>query len=160
MVPLRDSWYDYEEYYGNNAYKQKVVEQPKIEQQPRVLKKEKRKARNKNVVTGVVIFAVALSIVYRYTLINNKNMEIIEKREELNALNNVNSQMLLNMERSMDMAQIELYATEQLGLQKPQNYQVAYIDIPKSDYVTVENDIKKENWLKKMIVNVIDFLVL
>ena len=87
-------------------------------------------------------------------------MEIIEKREELNALNNVNSQMLLNMERSMDMAQIELYATEQLGLQKPQNYQVAYIDIPKSDYVTVENDIKKENWLKKMIYNVIDFLVL
>ena len=75
MVPLRDSWYDYEEYYGNNAYKEKVLEQPKVDKQPRVSKRAKRKARNKNVVTGVVIFAVALSIVYRYTLINNKNME-------------------------------------------------------------------------------------
>ena len=146
-MPLRQEEYFWEE--------EVVAQQPtktKIKSKP----KQKTKLRTK-VVLGVVTFTIALSIVYRYAMVNKINTEVIALKNDLEEINMLNAQLKLNAEKSINYEEIEKYAIQNLGMQKAQAYQIEYINIDKEDIVnnTVTNENK--NKLKEVILSIVEF---
>lgn len=151
MAPLRQEEY-YEEYISKPIAKPPVKTQ--VEKNKKVASRQKVKRK---VFLGVSSFTIALTIVYRYAMINNMNMENIKLKKELEALNNSNAQLQLLAEQSINLSYVEEYAKENLGLQKPQNYQIEYINVNKQDLI--DNNVMSENknWFKEILFNIIEF---
>ena len=156
-MPLRQEDYFYEEY---ERYKEKQIPKKQEKQAEKVAAVTSKKVKNKrkrNALKGIAIFGVAIAIVYRYVAISNVNMEVIKLKNELNEINTMNAQLMLAAEKSIDLKEIEKYATEELGLQKPQNYQIEYINLDKQDFINKQEIIENKNWFETVIFNVIEF---
>ena len=157
MAPLRQEDYFYEDYEINtprkvNSQPPKTIEEPKVVPKKNVKSKVKRRT-----FAGIVAFSVALAIVYRYAMINNMNMETIQLQKQLAEIENMNAQLQLNAEKSLNLSEVEKYASENLGLQKPQNYQIEYIKVDKHDLI--KNKVINENktGLEKILFNIVEF---
>jgi len=146
-MPLRQEEYFWEE---------EVVAQQPTKTKVKVKTKQKTKLRTK-VILGATIFTVALSIVYRYAMVNKLNTEVIALKNDLEEINMLNAQLKLNAEKNINYEEIEKYAIQNLGMQKAQAYQVEYINIDKEDIVnnTVTNENK--NKLKEVILSIVEF---
>jgi len=163
VAPLRqeDDYYyeDYDRLSREVFSPKKTVSQsktPKIEEVKEVKKKPRTKIRG-NVILGVAGFAVALTIVLRYAMINNMNMENIRLKKELESINNTNAQLKLAAERQINLSEIEVYAKENLGLQKPQNYQIEYINIDKQDLIDNKVTTENKTGIKEILLNIVEF---
>lgn len=156
MAPLRQEDYFYEDYEIRkpkvNSQPPKTVEKPKTVTKKNVKPKVKRR-----VFMGTVAFGVALAIVYRYAMINNMNMETIQLQRQLAEIENMNAQLQLNAEKSLNLSEVEKYASETLGLQKPQNYQIEYIKVDKQDLVKNKVINENKNGLEKILFNIVEF---
>ena len=163
VAPLRqeDDYYyeDYDRLSREGFSPKKRVsqsKQPKLEEVKEVRKKPKIKIRG-NVILGVAGFTVALSIVLRYAMINNMNMENIRLKKELDSINNTNAQLKLAAEQKVNLSEIETYAKEKLGLNKPQNYQIEYINIDKHDLIDNKTTVSREKGIKEFFNNIVEF---
>ena len=152
MAPLRQEDYMYDDFLNEPAAQPKKEEK----QKEQVASKKKNKAKKK-VFLGVLSFALALTIVYRYAMLNNMSMENIKLKKELAELNNVNAQLQLRAEQSVNLSYVEQYAQENLGLQKPQNYQIEYINVNKQDLIDNKVTNENKNWFKEILFNIIEF---
>lgn len=152
MAPLRQEDYIYDDFINE------PIAQPKKEenQQKQVIPKKNRKIRRK-VFLGVVSFSVAFTIVYRYAMLNTMSMENISLKKELTELNNANAQLQLLAEQSVNLSYVEEYAKENLGLQKPQNYQIEYINVNKQDLIDNKVVNENKNWFEEILFNIIEF---
>lgn len=153
MAPLRqeDDFY-FEEY-------EVTPRKPSTEIKTKAPKKAtKAKAKTKsNVFLGVSIFAVALTIVVRYAMINNMNMENIRLKKELESINNTNAQLQLAAERQVNLSEIEEYAKNNLGFQKPQNYQIEYINVDKQDLIDNKVITENKKGIKEILLSIVEF---
>ena len=84
-------------------------------------------------------------------------MEVIELKSELEEINTLNAQLKYSAENSVNLSEIEKYATENLGMQKLQNYQIEYINLEKEDLLTNEGSIENDSIISNIISNVIEF---
>lgn len=165
VAPLRqeDDYY-FDEYYP--SIEEKVVRKKKAVQnklpevkEEKVSKKAPKTKVKSNVVLGGVIFSVALTIVLRYAMINNMNMENIRLKKELNNINNVNAQLQLAAEKNVNLNEIETYARENLGLQKPQNYQIEYINVNKHDLIDNKVVVENKKGFKEFFSDLVEFVI-
>ena len=66
-----------------------------------------------------------------------------------------NEQLQVNIENSLNLSNIEKTAKEKLGMQKLDNSQKIYVNLPKKDYVEPASEevmIEEEkNWFEKLI---------
>lgn len=83
--------------------------------------------------TAFVIFALCCTVIYRYAVILENNQKIIELEKNLNAAAADNQAMRASIDRRLEMGEIEKYAREELGMMKPENYQIFYIDMNMED---------------------------
>lgn len=150
-MPLRQEYYYEEDYMTPQRMpKNKGKEDPKA-------KNKVKNKKKKKVAIGILSFAVALAIVYRYAMINNANMEVINLKKEYESIDKTNTQLMLAAERSVDLKEVERYATEELGLQKPQSYQIEYINLNKQDFINNQQTIENKNWIETVILNIVEF---
>ena len=153
-MPLRKEEYYYDEEYEFHSHKKN-----QINNDVQIKQKTIKKAKNKNgkILLGAIIFTLALTMVYRFTLINNLNMEVIKLKSELEEINTLNAQLKYSAENNINLSEIEKYATENLGMQKLQNYQIEYINLEKEDLLTNEGSIENDSIISNIISNVIEF---
>jgi len=153
MAPLRlEDDYFYEDYNVVPKKAPKILEN----KEPKKEKVKVKKAKN-NVFLGFSIFAVALTIVCRYAMINNMNMENIKLKKELDNINNTNAQLQLVAEKQVNLSEIEEYAKNNLGLQKPQNYQIEYINVDKTDLIDNKVVTTNKTGIKEILLNIVEF---
>ena len=94
----------------------------------KVNKNIKKKINKRTVCVTSVIFLLALCIVYRYNVISEKNIITINLKEELiKQESNIASIMAANY-KNINLLEVESYAKQKLGMQKPDKNQVVYID--------------------------------
>lgn len=138
---------------------------PYIKKKSSTLKKNKKvqnvkskpqlKAQVKTVAKILVIFGILLAISYRNSLINESFTRKEQLQAQLGVTQKENEQLQVNIENSLNLSNIEKLAKEKLGMQKLDNTQKVYINLPKKDYVepAVEEVIIEEelNWFKKLI---------
>ncbi len=101
----------------------------------KVQPKRKLKSHVKTVIYILGIFAVLLGISYRNSLINESFNRKTNLQNKLAVIQKENEQLQVNIENSLNLANIEKMAKEKLGMQKLDNSQRVYVNLPKKDYV-------------------------
>lgn len=122
-------------------------------QKPKV--KIKLKAKIKVALYIAIGFAILFSISYRNSLITETFNEKEELKKSLSAIEKENEQLKVNIENSMNLTNIEQSAKALLGMQKLDNSQKKYVNLPKKDYVEpATKDVTDEeemSWWDKII---------
>lgn len=100
-----------------------------------------------------VFFAIAFAICYRYSLINEEFIALRNVKKEYENIQNVNEQIEADIESKTDLTYIENYAKYQLGMQKPSDAQLRYVNIEKKDRVLTPVTIEEKtetNWFTNL----------
>lgn len=84
-------------------------------------------------VAGLVIFVLCFAVLYRYGMILKKNQEMKNLESDLNGVLSVNQAIRSKIDKQMELSEIEKYAKSELGMMKPQPYQIFYIDMDMQD---------------------------
>lgn len=167
--------------YGNLAYKlPERYEEPirRIRPQKRETREFKTQTvnikRNRvqmqyktKVVRGMcVTVALAMSagfMISKFVAVNEMKQEVQSLQKQLVAAESATSQMVFDLEQSIDLAQIEKEATTRLGMQRPEKYQTVYVNV-KQDSVTERTAGEVEGighsiagGLKKLGSNIVEF---
>ena len=129
-------------------------------EEKKALKKE-RTEKVFNSITNVFLFisiaCIALFICYRYSLINEKFNEVEKAKKRLVTAQTVNEQLQADIDSETDISYIENYAKYQLGMQKPQQSQMVYINVEKEDKiftpVKLDDESTEKLWLNNIIEN-------
>ncbi len=124
---------------GNLAYKKEVVTKPI---RP-VMKQTKTVKDNKDMIRRRVTFlrilytaAIAVSaafMVSKFVIANETAGEIKSLSQDLAEARAYTSQKVFEMERSVDLDEVEKIATTRLGMQRPESYQIVYVNVDKDD---------------------------
>ena len=99
-------------------------------------KKPKKKgiSRGKLFLYIVISFAIGFFLVSRHVEVHDTGAELRVAREELARIENINQQLQLQIDRSMDLAAIEQIAVEQFGMRRVERHQIFYIDINTANF--------------------------
>lgn len=99
------------------------------------------KSRTSTIVMILCVFAMALVLVYRYNVINEKNLESQTLASDLTKAESALLTSRIEVEQNTDLNQIEAYAKQKLGMQKPDKNQTIYVDTSKtSNSVELQSD--------------------
>ena len=113
------------------------------------------KARLKIVLFLFAGFSVLFAISYQNSLISESFNKKEQYKKEMEALSKTNQQIEVSIEHNLNLNNIEQEAKEKLGMQKLNNSQKIYVNLPKQDYVAPagEQIIMEEdtNFFQKLI---------
>ncbi len=86
-------------------------------------------------VCSMVMLLVVLccTVIYRYAIILENNQEIKALEKEYEAIISENQVMQGKIDRYLEMGEVEKIAREELGMMKPESYQIFYIDMDMQD---------------------------
>lgn len=133
-------------YDGTSAFK---IEEPRyvvsddvkdnIEKRKQV-RINKKAAFAKQIKMGVFclcVFAVCLSILFTNALIIEKASTVNDMQNQLNMLTEENNHAKLEIEKNLDLKKIEDIAIGELGMKRPDKYQIVYVNVEQNDYAEV-----------------------
>ncbi len=127
--------------YGNLAYKDypPEVEERRIRNNTeRIAKRNQRQMANRknNFFRIIAILVLALAagfMISQYVAVHESRSVIEELEEKLRAEEAATSQKTFELERSVNLSEIEEEATTRLGMQRPEKHQIIYINVPQND---------------------------
>jgi len=120
-------------------------------------------AKKLKIVLFVLIgFLAFFTISFRNAMIDSKYAEIKKLKNNLALVEKENEQLKINIEKTLNLNNVEQSAKEMLGMQKLDNSQKVYINLPKKDYIesNVEEVIMEEGntFWQKIIKNISKFI--
>lgn len=145
-----------------NPYKQKKSSTKKVKKVKEENKtKRKLKPKVKLVFYIAVCFGILFAISYQNSLITENFNKKEDLKKNLSAIEKENEQLKVNIEKSLNLNNVEQSAKELLGMQKLDNSQKIYVSLPKKDYIettTEEIVIEEEttSFWEKLIKNIIN----
>lgn len=144
----------YEDYYQSGSSARKVEEKVNnIVNEKKAVKQESKLALVPFIL-GVFVMCLILSM--RFTTINEKNVESMSLKAELERAESALFTAKMSVDQSTDLDKIEAYAKQQLGMQKPTKNQIIYVDTSKN-IGTVEM-VKSENVFSDVKSNILNFI--
>lgn len=139
----------------NNDKSQNKSHSPKTDLQ---IKKEKElkdfTMKFKLIIYMLILFAAFFIITFRNSQIDESFMKVKSLQADLALLQKENEQLKVGIENSFNLSNVEQQAKELLGMQKLDDFQKEYINLPKNDFVESANEkiiIEEDNWFKKII---------
>ncbi len=155
--PYRPNTYNYTseayEYYPSHPYPRRGREygERELAQRPKkkkastyYVKEENSVIMGKIAIGMVVFFGFALCVLFSSIDISKKRTEIITLTSELENINETNNYLETELNKSIDLTEIEKIATTKLGMQSPTKYQTVYIDVPKDSYTVQYSEVEEE----------------
>lgn len=119
--------------------------------------KTSKKTKTSSIVMILCVFSMALVLVYRYNVINEKNLESQSLANEITKAESALITSQIEVEQNTDLEQIEAYAKQKLGMQKPDKNQTIYVDTSKtSNLVELQSDITFIQKIEDKISNFIN----
>lgn len=135
----KDYYYPYEEEYQVGI---KHIDNKK--QKVKCAKTLKLSCRVKAIITIIICFATCFVILYRYSVINESTYRINKYNQELERLITANGKLKVDAEKSVDLITIESIAKNRLKMQRPDQYQIVYMKIPREDYTKLADNSEKK----------------
>ena len=137
--------------YSNLAYKldkQDDIEEHKAKKRVLVTK-EKRNF--KPIIYALVLCMSACYMISKNVAVYETEQEIKSLRNEIAELESYTSQRAFELEQSLDLTTIEKVATTRLNMQRPEQYQIEYVNVVRDDVTEVtagevegvQNKVKK-----------------
>ena len=81
----------------------------------------------------LIAFVLAIVVVSRYMTINELDRQVTKAQTEYDKLKSANDQKAVMLESSMTLEEIEYAAKTRLGMNKPANNQIIYVEVQKED---------------------------
>lgn len=152
----------YNEFYenGSAARKREYVVNPGRAANKNLTKgKTKVQVRPKKNYASLIVFilcgfAMTMFVIYRYNVINEKNLDSQTLKKQLEQAEAGLLTAQIEVEQNTDLNKIEAYAKQQLGMQKPDKNQTIYVDTSKTSK-SVEITQEKSG-IEKFFSSVID----
>lgn len=126
-------------YDGTSAYQldydrqqQEVEENSRVKRQ--MARKRKFARRVKLMCCLAVVFALACGVLYGNARIIQASARVSELQAELEKVTEENTQKRLELEKSLDLKKVEEIAINELGMKRPEKYQIVYVDVQQNDY--------------------------
>lgn len=143
--------------YGTAAEKldYQVPEENKV---PEVKKNDKKSSRIKFklLLNVFAVFAICFIIIFRYALITELNYKINKSNISYNEIKNENSRIKVELEKDMDLHKVKEVAESRLGMQKPDKFQIVYVNVPKSDFTIVSDSAKDEKFKGNVFMGILN----
>jgi len=154
-------------YRGTSAYKLEEYDSytKKVSQADANRKAQKRAEQIvlcRIAVIGVMVMFIACSaLVYVNVMTLRASTKINELEKELNLVIDENKQKEIEINKNLDMKVIEKKAVEKLGMQKPDNSQIVYINVKKGTHSEAINPNKKSapafSGVKKTLAGIVEY---
>lgn len=146
-----------------NPYeKKKSSVQRKTKNNSKNMKKKQLKPRVKLLSYIAIAFAILFAMIYQNSLITENFKEKESLKKQLGVIEKENEQLKVNIEKTLNLNNVEQSAKEMLGMQKLDNSQKVYINLPKKDYIesNTEEVIMEEGttFWQKVIKNISKFI--
>ena len=128
---------------GSAARKLEYVEEKKkvTRNNNKTVNKKNAKRKTSSIAMILFVFSMTLVLVYRYNVISEKNLEAQSLAEDLTKAESALLTSQIEVEQGTDLNQIEAYAKQKLGMQKPDKNQTIYVDTSKtSNSLEVQSD--------------------
>ncbi|MBQ7084168.1 MAG: hypothetical protein IJM95_02845 [Anaerotignum sp.] len=137
--------------YGNVAYELQPdyspyrIREEEEERRKEEARAEKAEAREnriasvKMIAVALVLFIGCIAFMSMNVLVDNAEVSLRQQKNDLDNLKAANAILEAEMAEQLDMDYIKQEATERLGMNEPQSYQVVYIDVPKQSYTVQHN---------------------
>ena len=143
--------------------KPEMIEPEEVEEQDDI--KSQKRARREIVIRRIgnifwfgITAAISLFIVYRFSLINEKFNEVEKAKKRLANSITINEQIQADIDSQTDISYIENYAKYQLGMQKPQESQIVYVNNEKKDKIftpiKIDSEVHERTWFDEVVENV------
>ena len=129
------SAYDYPTFYPERMAPVQTKSKADVSAQERSAKADAR-ARVSAIracAVAVLAFILCFSVIYRYSVILECNQEIKALEKQYEGILSENQILQGKIDRYLEMGEVEKIAREQLGMMKPETYQIFYIDIKMDD---------------------------
>lgn len=130
-----------------NPYKGKKKSTVKKVSRSNAKTKAKMNSKKKLALYIAIGFLVLFGISYRNSLITESFNEKEELKKNLSSIQKENEQLKVNIESSLNLNNVEQMAKTMLGMQKLDNKQKIYVNLPKKDYIeqATEEVVIEEN---------------
>ncbi len=128
---------------GNLAYKKQTVTKPIRPKRTDINKEKDNTEMIRKRVTFLrilyigVIAASAAFMISKFVSVNETASQIKSLNKELSQIRSYTSQKIFEMERKVDLSEVEEIASTKLGMQRPEGYQTIYVDVPQEDKTEV-----------------------
>ncbi len=98
------------------------------------LKRQQQQLRKKASMVACILcgFTMSVIITYRFSLINEKNLEVQRLVSQLETASSEAATSKIAVDQNTDLNAIEAYAKQQLGMKKADSSQTVYIDTSES----------------------------
>lgn len=133
-------------------------------QQANLKKQEKRnlKPHVKTILYVLVGFSILFAISYRNSMITASFKEKETLKKELGVLQKENAQIEISIQNSLNLTKIQQSAMQMLGMQKIDESQKVYVNLPKKDYVEPATEAvvvtEQERWYEKLLNGIKDLI--
>ena len=112
-----------------------------------------KKKNNASMVAFILTgFAMSMLIIYRFNIINEKNLKAQSLKSQLEQVDATLVSAQIEVEQNTDLNQIEAYAKQQLGMQKPGKNQTIYVDTSEASRVVSS---KQDTTVLENVINFI-----
>lgn len=147
---------------GNLAYKTDFVTQPGIQKNTEDTEKRRkhREMLRRRVTFLRILYMAAIAfsatfMISKFVTVNDTASRIETLNRELEAARSYTSQKIFEMERSIDLTEVEEIATTRLDMQRPESYQMIYVDVEQEDVskITVGEVEGAKNRIKELTDN-------
>ncbi|MCI9039540.1 MAG: hypothetical protein HFJ29_06715 [Clostridia bacterium] len=132
----------------SNTLKQK-------EQEQKTKEKRQLKPKVKVVLYVLIGFGILFAISYRNSLITESFSKKEDMKKELSVIQKENAQLKINIQNSLNLANVEKSATSMLGMKKLDDSQKIYVSLPKKDYVEPASEqivvTEEKGWFQKIM---------
>ena len=121
---------------------------------------EKKANQEKRKILMQVFFCCALALVmmYRYSLLTEMNYNIGKKYKEYENIRNSNIALRVSIEKEGNLSNIKDQAKTRLGMQNANKNQIVYVKVPTSDFVKYSDSEENQSGIANIIVRKIQSL--
>ena len=112
---------------------ERTPREPASKPKKRAVAAPKKKFRWGLAFRAVIYFALIMTVVLRYAAINELDQQIASAKKEFERIESQNIAKRVEIQRSVNLEEIEQRATEELGMVKPGKNQVVNIHVQQED---------------------------
>ncbi len=100
--------------------------------------------------TFVILATFIISVIFIEALTIQRKFEIDTLNATLKEISENNKNLETELAKNLDLKYVEYIATSELGMQKPANYQIVYINVPKESYSEKGQVNKEQTFISKI----------
>lgn len=108
---------------------------------PQLSKKKLAARRRRNslrmIASVMVLLSLAFLMLFRYSAIVERTQEVARLQQEYDNLSSANKRLQVSIDSALNLTNIEETAVNELGMCKPEKYQLVYLDILGDDHVSL-----------------------